>query len=469
MAVSNTYYGAAKVNDILAGKKSIFFIGIGGVSMSSLAIAAKNLGFSVGGSDRAMSASTMRLTSNGIRVCIGHRAENIRGYDIAVYTVAISDENPEYNEARRMGIPCVSRADFLGALMYGFENRIGICGMHGKSSVTAMVASIFSRSLDPTVISGASLSGSDECCRLGGDRDFIFEACEYQDSFLSFYPSTAVVLNIELDHTDYFVSLDQIRDSFSRFISIASGGILVYNLDDENVRSICDSFDGRRISFSVENSDADVYASDITYDRGMPRFTVCSGDKRLFEVSLGVLGEHNISNALAAAATALAHSLPYEDIVAGLGEFSGAKRRLTYKGSLHRAEIYDDYAHHPTEIDAAVNALRPRCKGKLWGVLQPHTYSRTKELYIEFSRALARFDRVILLDIYAARETDTLGVSSKQLAQSVGEHAIYAPSFRAAAEILTEELGAKDIAVIMGAGDNERVFDHLMLDAKPRK
>lgn len=467
MAISNTNYGAAKVNDFLSGKKNIFFIGIGGVSMSSLALAAKNRGYRVGGSDRAVSPSVLRLTASGIRVCIGHRAENISGYDLAVYTVAISEENPEYNEAKRLGIPLVSRADFLGALMWGFEKRIGICGMHGKSSVTAMTSSIFTHAGDPTVLSGASLSGSDDCYRLGGDTEFIFEACEYQDSFLSFYPTTAVVLNIELDHTDYFSNIEQICASFSKFVSIADGGAVVYNLDDPNVCAVCENFEGKRVSFSLENKNADIYAGKIEYDRGLPEFEVCSKGKVLFKIKLRVLGQHNISNALAAAATAIAHGISYDDIVAGLGEFSGAKRRLTYKGKLNGAEVYDDYAHHPTEIDAAANALRPRCKGRLWGVFQPHTYSRTKELYIEFARALSRFDRVILLDIYAARETDNLGVSSEGLCESVGASAIYAPSFREAAEQLTRELSKGDIAVIMGAGDNERVFENIQFDKRP--
>ncbi len=468
MSIANTHFGAKEISRRLENCKSIFFVGIGGINMSSLAHISHFRGYRVGGSDRTRTALTERLREEGIDVKYEHSAANMEGYDALVYTVAIAQDNPELVYAAEKGLPCISRADFLGYIMTGYTHRIGVSGMHGKSTTTSMLAHVFMEcDADPTVMSGAELTAMGGAYRVGGKDNFIFEACEYMDSFLDFYPSIAVVLNIEMDHVDYFHSMKQIKDSFAAFANRTllddTDGCAVLNFDDENVRDVAKEYAGRIVSFGVANENATYRAANISYPYGKAEFDVLFEGNIICHVKLSVPGEHNVYNALAAFAAADMLGLEREGIAKGLGSFVGAKRRMEFKGKLGGADVYDDYGHHPTEVATTLAGVARMGYNRVWCVYQPHTYSRTAELLDDFSHAFENSDRVIFADIYAARETNTYGVSSKKLAELVGEKAEYAESNGRIAKILTENVSEGDVVIVMGAGDIYKVFAELEL------
>lgn len=466
MSIKNTTYTLDQIENMLSGKTSIYFIGIGGVSMSCLALMAQKLGYRVGGSDKTPSKTTEKLISRSITVNYNHFPDNIISYDAIVYTVAISEDNGEYREAQKRGLACVSRADFLGFLMTKYKNRIGVSGMHGKSTASSMISTVFMEAeKDPTVVLGAELPIINGCYRDGSDDWFIFEACEYMDSFLSFYPTVEVILNIELDHTDYFESLDAVKASFKSYIDISSNKTVVFNVDDENVTDVLKDYEGRKISFSMKDANADFYAGEVEYSNGHPSYNLYFKGINQGRITLSTFGEHNVKNSLATAAVAYECSIPFDTLREGLKTFSGAKRRMEKKGTLNAVEYYEDYAHHPTEIEATISSARAISENEIWCVFQSHTYSRTAELYDGFISALSLADRVITLDIYSARETDTLGVSGEGMAADIGDKAIYANSFESAAKYLIENVKAGDLVLVMGAGDVFHVFDYLNLNS----
>ncbi len=465
MSVNNTRYGAEGISKMLSGKKNIFFIGIGGISMSSLAHVSHEQGYRVGGSDRSESALTRMLEDEGVSIVYRHDTQNVQGYDLVVYTVAISEDNPEYKEAQRLGIPCVSRADYLGYIMRTYKHRIGISGAHGKSTCTSMLAHTFIYAdADPTVVSGAVLDEMGGAYRVGGEESFIFEACEYMDNFLSFYPSIAVVLNVEYDHSDYFADISQTYRSFSSFASLtkdAEGGVCVYNADDEKtVVSVSDS-GAVLVSFGI-GSDADYKAVDIEYSEGHAHFSIEKNGERRAHIDLTVAGEHNIYNALAAFAVCDICGIDTEAAAAGIGSFGGCKRRMEYKGKVSGSDLYEDYAHHPTELRASIRSARDFSHKRVLAVFQPHTYSRTSELYDGFVSALSEADEVVMADIYSARETNTYGVSSEQMARDIGEKASYIDSFDGICKYVRARADENTIILIMGAGDISKVSDLLV-------
>ncbi len=468
MSTPNTHYGAAEIGKMLGGCKSIFFIGIGGITMSSLAHISHLRGYRTGGSDRAETELTRELEKCGIEIFYSHAAEHVDSYDAVVYTVAITPDNPEYQNAQRRGIPCISRADYLGYVMTGYKNRVGVCGMHGKSTCTSMCALAFMEAGgDPTVVSGAELAAMGGAYHIGGEENFIFEACEYMDSFLDFNPTVAVVLNIEMDHVDYFSSMAQIRRSFTNFMTLTGPeGLAVVNADDENVTLASRFYTGRLVTFSAKNPSADYSAANISFEKGRASFDILKKGEYAARVKLSVPGAHNIYNAVAAFAAASECGLDPERVAAGLSRFAGAHRRMELKGSFCGAEVYDDYGHHPTEIKATLEALRGMCTGRLVCVFQSHTYSRTAKLLEDFACALCAADKAIIADIYAARETDTMGVSSEKLAAEVEKHggkAVPGGSFERIAEMLPGELRPGDMLVVMGAGDIYKLFPMLGL------
>ena len=465
MATPNTHYGAENIQMMLENCNSIYFIGIGGINMSSLAHIAQKRGFRTAGSDRTKTELTERLSRFGIEINYSHAAENLKGFDAVVYTVAISEDNPEYVEAKRRGIPCISRADFLGYIMSEYPRRIGISGTHGKSTCTSMCAETFIRAgVSPTVLSGAELTLMGGAYTVGDGDDFIFEACEYMDSFLDFYPSVAVILNIDLDHVDYFKSLDQMKRSFTAFAAKTGvEGYAIANIDDPNVRDALAEYSGTLLSFGIDSEDAIYRATDIRCARGRYSFTVTKHGSVLCEVSLSVTGYHNIYDALACAAAADLAGLSPDDISRGLAAFRGAKRRMEFRGELLGAELFEDYGHHPTEIRTTLDGARGLADGgRLVCVFQPHTYSRTAALFSDFASSLSVADRVIVSDIYAAREIDTGVVSSKMLADAIGERAIYGGDVKSTADVLRAELRAGDVAVVMGAGNITDIFKFLI-------
>ena len=461
MAVGNTHHGAERIEQMLADCGSIFFIGIGGISMSALAMLSVSEGYRVGGSDRNESRLIQRMREQGIEIFRGHDAAQVAPYDAVVYTVAIGEDNPEYRAAVASGKPLISRADYLGYLLSRFRARIGIAGMHGKSTCTAMCADIFLAEADPTVFCGAELpSLGDMPCRIGRSREVaLFEACEYMDSFLDFPPTVAVVLNIGMDHVDYFHSMEQIYDSFNRFAQkTGRDGILIRNADDLHSRLAFADYRGRQVSFGVR-SDADFTARELVFDQNGSSFDFCRDGKTLCRIQLGVSGEHNVTDALAAATAAYLCGISTDAIVRGLAGFVGAKRRMERKGRLPcGAVVYDDYAHHPDEIRATLAGARKMGFSRVLCAYQPHTFSRTAGLLDEFSQAFDDADRVFFVDIYAAREENVYGVTSATLADRVGDRALYCGSFESTAEAINAEAREGDLVIVMGAGDVFKVF-----------
>ena len=418
--------------------------------MSSLAAITRFKGYSVSGSDRTESLITERLSSSGVSVSYGHKAENVVGASLVVYTAAVHFDNPELDYAIKNNIPICSRADYLGWLMIEYEERLGVAGTHGKSTVTSMLSEIFLTALlEPTIVSGAELSDIGGAYYIGKNKYFIFEACEYCDSFLSFRPTVAIITNIEYDHADYFKNMEQLRESFEKYFSFAKKGII--SSDDAEAQFLRESFKGELITYGTENN-ADYLAENITFEAGYASFDIVKSGEKLTEVKLSVPGKHNILNALAAAAAAFSCGVSPEAVSAGLKKFKGAARRFEYMGKTERgALIYNDYAHHPSEISATLSAAKAFGK-RVVTVFQPHTYSRTSSLWDGFVTSFSDSDLTVFADIYAAREVNTYGVNSKQLSESV-KNGIYLSSFEEISEYVKKNCGENDIVMILGAGD----------------
>lgn len=440
-----------ETNAALEGAKKLFFVGIGGISMSSIAFVFASRGYEVSGSDRAESDMTRKLAASGIKVYRGHDAANVAGADVLIYTGAVNEQNPEIAEAKRLGLPIIYRADALGYMMKKYGTRIGVSGSHGKSTCTAMVSHILIASgADPTVMCGAETAEMGGAYRVGEGEGFVFEACEYKDSFLGFFPSASVVLNIDLDHTDYFTGgLPQIKASFRKYalIALESGGAAIANADDENTVSAL--ADLPLITFGVKNT-ADFAAENISYESGYAEFDIIKRGAHFCRVHMSIPGEHNVYNALAAAAACDLAGVSPENIGRYISDFQGLSRRFEKKGSIKGADVYIDYAHHPRELRAAVAAAKKLCRGKLICVFEPHTYSRTYSLFDEFAASFAGADRVIFTDIYAAREVNIYGVSSAQLAEAAGGE--YAPTYAETAEKVLEGISEGDLVLVLGAG-----------------
>ena len=465
MATPNTHYGAAAIAQMIDGAKHIHFIGVGGVMMSSLALITRQRGYKVSGTDRTRTAVTQALEAQGIAVVYEHSAQVAHGADMLVYTVAISPDNPEYAYAKAEGIPCISRADYLGYIMMGYTKRVGVAGMHGKSTCTSMCAQVFMQAgVDPTVLSGATTACLNGAYHIGGRENFIFEACEYMDSFLDFNPTIAVILNVEMEHVDYFESMEQIRTSFGKYASLTGeGGFAVVNGDDPQTMASVEQYAGCVVMFGIENEYATFRAVNLCYENGYPVFDILLEGEHFAHVRLSVPGQHNVYNALATAASAHLCGICAQDIEAGLHAFCGAGRRMEYKGQLNGAPVYDDYGHHPTEVAATLQGMSKMGFERIFCVFQPHTYSRTAQLSDQFVKAFANADHVILVDIYAAREKESRGISSAKLAAKIGAHARYIAENATVAQVLADEVTARDAVVVMGAGDVYRLFDYLQL------
>lgn len=464
MSLVNTFFGPERISEMLRDCKNIFFIGIGGIHMSSLAHIAHLAGYNVSGSDKVCSSVTKKLEKEGIKIIYKHKYESPANCDIVVYTVAIAPDNPEYVYAREHNIPCVSRADFLGWIMSPYKNRIGISGAHGKSTCTSMLARAFiAANADPTVVSGAETEELGGAYRIGGRESIIFEACEYMDNFLCFVPSASVILNVEYDHSDYFKDIAQTRRSFTSYANLAAGGIAVINADDVNTRIIKPDIKVKTVSFGID-SPADYTAAEIREQNGFFAFDIFCRGKKAAHIDLSVPGRHNIYNALASFSVCDSLGLDRDKCAKALSTFTGAKRRMEKIGTLNGAPVYDDYAHHPTEITASLKSARALTKGRVYCVFQSHTYSRTHELFDGFASSLSLADRVVVADIYAARETNVSGVTPQRLAAAIGEKAVYGGPFEAIAKRVEEEISENDLLVIMGAGDICKIED--MMDIR---
>lgn len=445
-----------KISEIMASSKKIHFIGIGGISMSSLAAITKTRGYTVTGSDRVKSLLTERLEKQGIAVHYYHSEENVADSDVIVYTAAVGFDNPELKKGLERGIPLITRGEYLGWLMSEYKCRIGVSGTHGKSTVTSMLAEIYlAGNYDPTVVSGAELSSIGGAYHLGGEEYFVFEACEYCDSFLSFCPTVTVVTNLEYDHADYFKTMDQLRASFRQYVGY--GDIAILNADDDEALALKDGYNGKAVTFSACGK-GDYNAENIVYNGGCATFELVYHGDVFGEIKLSVPGVHNVYNALAASASALTNGANIDAVKAGLYAFGGAKRRFEYKGKTEKgAEVYIDYAHHPSEIKATLNAAK--CFGKrVVTVFQPHTYSRTASLFDDFTTSFVDSDITLFADIYAARETDTLGVSSELLASKT-PNGVCLNTFESIAEYVNNNCTENDTVMILGAGDVIKIAD----------
>ena len=434
----------------------VHLVGIGGVSMRPLGLVLKGMGLRVTGSDMNSSVSTDELIAKGIHVEIGHRADNIAGACCIIRTAAAHNDNPEIAAARAAGIPVFERAQAWGVIMQAYRNAICVAGTHGKTTTTSMLAHVLmAAEMDPTVMIGGYLPLLGAGHRVGNGDTILLESCEYCDSFLNFFPTLAIVLNIEADHLDYFRDLEQIQTSFRRFAALATDRILV-NGDDANTMRAVDGLEAITFGFGPHNR---IQGRNPSTDwRQLD--VECDGEFYC-HLNLGVIGKHNALNALAAMGAAWILGIDGAVAAESLCSFRGADRRMQHKGVFNGAEIYDDYAHHPGELAATIEAVRATDPKRLVVAFQPHTYTRTKALFDDFVRELQKADVVILAEIYAARERNTIGISSRDLqAQIPG--AIYCETLPEVTEQLKQLAQPGDVILTIGAGDIYRAGEALL-------
>lgn len=446
----------------------VHFIGIGGISMSGLAEILLSRKFPVSGSDSHESALTDQLAEQGAVIHYPQRTENITDdIDVVVYTAAIHPDNPEFRAAQEKNLPMLTRAQLLGEIMRNYKEAINVSGTHGKTTTTSMITEILLEAhKDPTVSVGGMLKDIGGNIRVGGQDTFVVEACEYTNSFLSFFPTIEVILNVEADHLDFFKDIDDIRHSFKLFAEkLPEDGLLVINKDIKHCEYFTQELKCRVVTFGHEK-DADYTANFISYDKfAHPSYTLFYKGEELAKVELGVTGEHNIYNSLAAIAVARSLDIPMEVILRGLKRFTGTDRRFQKKGSVNGFTIIDDYAHHPQEIAATIEAAKKYPHRKLWIAFQPHTYSRTAALMDDFAGALSQADEIVLADIYAAREKNTIGISSDDLRKHMLEqntNVYYIPKFEDIEDFLLQHVEEGDVLITMGAGDIYKVGDDLL-------
>ena len=446
----------------------IHFIGIGGISMSGLAEILLSEGFTISGSDNAESELTKKLRSEGVKIFIGQNFDNITSdIDLVVYSAAIRRDNPEFGASMEANLPMLSRAELLGQMMRNYKYPIAVSGTHGKTTTSSMLSEILlAENTDPTLSIGGILKSIGGNVRIGHSDYFLTEACEYTNSFLSFFPKYGIILNVEADHLDFFKDLADIRNSFRRFAELLpEDGALVINGEIEDLKEITSKVECPVITFGL-SEEFDYYATDITFnENGFSSYKMHTPSGECIPVSLGVVGIHNVYNSLAALAMSDVLSFDHESALAALQKCTGADRRFQVKGKLGDITVVDDYAHHPTEIGATLSAAENYPHKELWVVFQPHTYSRTKALLYDFADVLSKADHVILADIYAARENDTLGISSKDLQKEIqkrGGKCDYFHSFSEIEIFLLKNCNQGDLLITMGAGDVYKIGEELL-------
>ncbi len=447
----------------------IHFIGIGGISMSGFAELLYSMGFTITGSDWHESKITRHLETLGIQVVYGQTERNITNdIDLVVYTAAVKPSNPEYAEARRQNIPMMERARMVGQVMKNYPSAIAIAGTHGKTTTTSIASHIFMEAgLDPTISVGGILDAIGGNIRIGHSEHFITEACEYTNSFLQFYPTVGIILNIEEDHMDFFKDLADIRHSFREFAKkIPAHGTLIINADIEHYEEITEGLPCRVLTYALDHPGADFTAADITYDGlGRGAFDAVVRGEKGSHFSLGVVGRHNVSNTLACLALSSLYGIGDAVIQAALTAFHGTERRFEHKGERNGFTIIDDYAHHPTEITATLTAAQKYPHKKLWVGFQPHTSTRTRAFLTDFAKALSMADHVILADIYAAREKDPGGISSQNLAdelEKLGKDVHYISDFEEIQKFILKNLTNGDLLITMGAGNIVEIGESLL-------
>jgi len=456
---------------------SVHFIGIGGISMSALAELLHKQGFSISGSDLKSTPLTEHLQSLGITVSYTQQAENIPAdCSMVIYTAAVHADNPEMVCATERNLPILERKDLLGQIMKQYRRVAGIAGSHGKTSTTSMLSlMLMEGALDPTILVGGVLDGIGGNLRMGSDNYLVAEACEYCNSFLSFYPTDAIILNIEAEHLDFFKDLADIRNSFRKYAELLpDSGTLVINGDIEALGELTETLPAKVITYGLSETVSgcvayDYAATNCTFDKnGFGSYDLYKKEQLLGRVSLRVIGMHNISNSVAAAALAFAYGVSFDAVAAALLKYTGTHRRFEYKGSAKGVRVYDDYAHHPSEISATLGAARACVSGKqkLWCTFQPHTFSRTKAFLPEFAESLALADVVVLADIYSAsREKDPGDISSADIAKLLrqkGKEVYHFHTFDEIEKFLSAHCKADDLLITMGAGDIVSVAESMV-------
>ena len=447
---------------------NVHFIGIGGISMSGLAQILMSRNFNISGSDIKESTLTDLLKEKGARIYIGHKSENInKSLNLVVYTAAIGEENEELKEAKKLNIPIMTRAKLLGLIMGNYKNAIAVSGTHGKTTTTSMIASalLSDSSKDATITVGGMLNDIQGNLRIGHGQTFLTEACEYMNSFLEFKPSISLILNVEEDHLDFFKDIYDIRNSFNKFAKGArKDGVIIINNTIDDYKNLLQNIDNRIVTFGDET--ADYNARNISFDD----FARASFDLYIYgenkkRISLSVSGLHNVYNSLAATAACVELGMNLPSVINAIEGFNGTNRRFEYRGEINGVTIIDDYAHHPTEIKASLNTAKGYNHNELWVIFQPHTYTRTKALFDEFVEALKGFDHVILADIYAAREKNTVGIHSKSLADALKAESVdayYFDSFEKIEDFVQKKCKKNDMLITMGAGNVEDIADDLL-------
>ncbi len=450
------------ITSYLAPHRRAHLVGIGGVSMAPLAEVLHGMGMVITGSDVRESATVEHLRSLGISVSIGHSAENLGEAELVIRTAAAHDDNPEISGARARGIPVFERAQAWGEIMKHYKNALCVSGTHGKTTTTSMCTHIImAAGMDPTVMIGGTLPLLGAGHRVGHGETIILESCEYCNSFLSFFPTIAVILNVDADHLDFFKDLEDVEHSFRAFADLVpeKTGLIIANRDDENTMITLKGETRPIRTFGL--NDGDVHAGDLTYAHGLPTFDIVCDGEAVAHVSLQVPGEHNVRNALAAAAACLSLGVTPAAVEKGLGAFRGAGRRFEKKGSVNGADVYDDYAHHPSEVRALLSMAMGLGYKRVICAFQPHTYSRTKALFNEFVQVLSQPDVTLLAEIYAAREDNDLGISSKDLCEHI-DHSEYFPTLKALTARLREMAQPGDLILTVGAGDIYTVGEALV-------
>lgn len=438
---------------------NVHFIGIGGISMSGIAALLLNKGYNVSGSDRSMSDIVKNLENLGAKIYIGQSKNNINNPDLVVYTDAILDDNEELIAARNLDVPVISRGVFLGALMRNYENSIAISGSHGKSTTTSMISKILLNSKEnPTVLLGGELEDLEGNVHVGDEKFLVTEACEYKGNIRYYFPQTLIVLNIDQDHLDYYKNLDHIVDTFKEYLKNQDeNSITISNLNEANNRLIFDSVQGRLITYAQENDEADYVAKNIKFDEiGRPNFDLKMKDGSIEHFELGVIGRHNINNAMASIIATYENGIDIETIRKNIKAYKGLNRRMQILGHVNDATIMTDYGHHPSEIDVTLKALREHTDGKLVCIWQPHTYSRTKTLFNDFLKCFDGADEVVVTDIYAAREKFDPTIHSKDVVDALvkkGVNAKYLGTFEEARDYVYQIAKPSDLIITTGCGN----------------
>lgn len=441
------------IDTLLKEIKRIHFIGIGGSGMCPLAEILHDLGYQISGSDNNPGDNIDKLRGFGIPITMGQKAENIEGAEMIVYTAALLSDNPELVAAKESGIPTFERSKLFGAITRIYDNCIGVCGTHGKTTTTSLISQILVMAQkDPTLVIGGRLPLIDSHGRVGHTENMVCEACEFVDTFLDLTPDVALILNIDEDHLDYFKTLDNIIKSFHKFADSATKTI-IYNGDDENTLKAIEGIEGKNMISFGRKSTNDYTAENITYNRGsFAEFDVIYKGEKIAHVKLGIPGEHNISNALSAFAAAMLCGCTPEECVKGAESFTGAGRRFEVLGTFRGITIADDYAHHPKELEVTLEAVSKMGYKKVWAVFQPFTYSRTHILFDDFVRVLQIPEKCVMTEIMGSREVNTYGIYTKDLADKI-PGSVWFNTFEEVADYVTENAEEGDLIITLGCGD----------------